>query len=171
MIIRVSDIFLRRKWALYLLLCPVFLYALFTSINNIFGLDLTGGWMGSRDPVGAGYVVILGSPFYFAGVINGLRETFVSAPKYLLVTPETIEVHQRPKAQIRREKISSVAINNQGERRILEIRLQNEPPQEIRLDFLDCSEHQLLRMLEDSGYPILDRTLSEPLAAQEEKRI
>jgi hypothetical protein len=53
-----------RKVVIFAVFLPLMLYAFPTSINNIFGIDLTGGWMGERDPVGAGYVVVLGSPIY-----------------------------------------------------------------------------------------------------------
>ncbi len=53
-----------RKVVIFVISLPLMLYAFPTAINNIFGIDLTGGWMGQRDPVGAGYAVVLGSPIY-----------------------------------------------------------------------------------------------------------
>ena len=53
-----------KKVVFFSLSLPIMAYAFLTTVNDIFGVDLTGRWMGERDPVGAGYVVILGSPIY-----------------------------------------------------------------------------------------------------------
>lgn len=90
---------------------PLFLYAVPASIHNIFGVDLTGGWMGDRDPVGAGYGVLVGLPIYLFGFFAGLEYYFFRPHAALAVTDEYIEKSFKwmfPKRKIRWGDIESV---------------------------------------------------------------
>lgn len=63
-----------RKVVIFIISLPLMLYAFPAAVNNIFGIDLTGGWMGQRDPVGAGYVVVLGSPIYVYHFVKSISD-------------------------------------------------------------------------------------------------
>lgn len=62
------------KVVIFSMSLPVAIYAFLTSLNDVFGIDLTGTWMGERDPVGAGYTVLFGFPIYVYYLFKALLE-------------------------------------------------------------------------------------------------
>ena len=95
-----SRTYLRKKWSLLFLLAPVLIYAVLTTVNDLFGIDFTGGWMGDRDPVAAGYLVLAFSPFYVLSLAKGIREICISPPDYLVLATDGLSIEQGNKANM-----------------------------------------------------------------------
>lgn len=71
-----------------------------TTINDLFGIDITGGYMGERDPVTAGYLVLILAPAYLLAVVRCIREFCIASPIYLSLSNAEFQIHQGKKEKI-----------------------------------------------------------------------
>jgi len=143
-----------HKWRIFILFIPVVAYAILTSINNIVGVDLTNGWLGDRDPVGAGYALLAGTPFLAYSLYRCLREVFYQTPDMLVLSDWGVVVKRYPKRQYPWESIIHIRLLSDGGEPELAVFMQNEKELRVPIRFLDASPETLLRLFADHGQTI-----------------
>ena len=143
-----------HKWRIFILFIPVVAYAILTSINNIFGVDFTNGWMGDRDPVGAGYVLLAGTPFFAYSLFRCLQEVFLQTPNILILSDWGVVIKRYPKRQYPWESVNQIRLLSDGREPELAIFLQNEKEARVPIRYLDASPETLLRLFADHGQTI-----------------
>lgn len=144
-------------WKYFVYAAPLFLYAVPNSIHNIFGVDLTGGWMGDRDPVGSGYVVLVGLPIYLFGFLAGLEYYFFRPHVALTITDEHIERYFKwmlPRRKICWGDIESIqrSINENGDEELYIISAGDE--YRIKSSFLRTGFSDFTHEIEKRGFSI-----------------
>lgn len=140
-----------HKWRVFILFIPVIAYAILTAINNIFGIDFTNGWMGVRDPVGAGYAVLIGTPLVAYSLYRCAEDIFVRTPNLLQLSDWGIVVNCYPRRKQTWESVSHIRILGVGNESELVISLQNAKAVRVPIRFLDASSETLERLFEDHG--------------------
>ena len=144
-------------WKYFVYATPLALYAVPDSIHDIFGVDLTGGWMGDRDPVGAGHAVLAGLPIYVFGFLAGLQYFFIRPQAALTVTDSYIGKYFKwmlPKRKIHWGDIESVqkSMNEDGDEELVIIAAGNE--HKIKSSFLLTGISDLTQEIEKRGFSI-----------------
>ncbi|MEM7329892.1 MAG: hypothetical protein AAF437_14200 [Pseudomonadota bacterium] len=139
------------KWRVFILLIPVVAYAILTSINNIFGVDLTNGWMGGRDPVGAGYAVLAGTPMLAYSLYQCVDEVFVRTPELLRLSKWGVVINRYPQRKLPWDSVTKIRILSGGDEPELVIFFQNSKEVKVPTRFLDASSKTLERLFADHG--------------------
>ena len=151
-----SRKYMDKKWAIYLLLGPVFVFAFLTSLNDAFGIDLAGGWMGKRDPIAAGYSVLLSSPIFVFYYYKGLKEYFFHPPLYLQISRQKIDIFQRQKSRIKKSSTTSLKLVQDTGYRKLNLLNASGLTTLIRLEYLEISEAKLINALQQFEWPLVN---------------
>ena len=141
--IKSSKAYMNKKWGIFILTFPVFIYSLLSTINNVFGFDLTSGLMGAPGPVGAGYTVLIGSPIYLFYLVKALKEYEFSTPDYLELNAQGLVVLQRPKVALGWDEIQNVCLDNKVKKSLV---IKSEQEIEIPLEYLDIEFDELLNL-------------------------
>lgn len=151
-----------HTWKYFVYATPVLLYAVPDSVHDIFGVDLTGGWMGDRDPVGAGYAVLVGLPIYLFGFLAGLAYYFFRPHVALTITDDHIEKYfmwMLPKSKIRWGDIESVqrSINENGDEELVIFAAGNE--HKVTSSFLRTGFSDFTQEIEKRGFSISNHVI------------
>lgn len=136
-----------RKRKYLFLFFPLVVYAVLTSLNNAFGIDLTLGLMGDREPVGAGYTVLLFLPFYLVGLAKGTFELFVRRPRAITLSPTGFVKHTTPKRSLSWSDIKLVRTKSEEGIAAIEIVEKSGRETRIQADELDAALSDLITEL------------------------
>lgn len=152
-----SSEYCKRVYLPLLLIIPIYIYGVLTTVNDLTGWDLTGGLMGQRNPVTAGYVVLFGSPMYLWYTWKAARAYFVKRPEYIRVSHESVLILLPRRLVEFKKSETEFEIYKSGEHNYLN-RKSGSSVTQVRLSDLNITNQSLISIFLKFGYTVTERT-------------
>ena len=139
-----------KKWRILYLSIPFYAYALATTLNNAFGIDMLNGAFGEREPVGAGYTLMLFTPFYLGAIVKSLYDFFIRRPAFISIDDFGVKSLSYPKAMIESSGIESVSMVNAAQ--AIAVRGRDSKGLDIPLNLIEASPEDVTQAFKKYGW-------------------
>lgn len=162
--------YFRRRIYIYLIALPVMIYASLIAMHNLFGIDLSGGWLGEPRSASSGQqgAVLMGLPTYFFFFGKTILQYCRGNPRrYFLIDDTCVRIIEPLKRSIPWSKIEEIRFWNDYGVHKLRIRGKFRRNVSIKIQHLDTDRDELVRRFEAIAH---DKKIEFTLEAENRKR-
>lgn len=156
-IVYASQLYAWRRSRWLVLTAPIVVYGFLTVLHNMYGVDVTGGWLGTSHSHPAHLTVLVASPFFFMLQMRALRDLLFRHPKYLQFSESKFTLWLPERRDYYWNCIVDVSISESGVELIVRVKEPNKnKPDKISIpvEHLDATIAKLARSFEAHGLQV-----------------